>query len=220
MYKTRARAQTHFPSVLLTLISIIQALALELMWSKIVESDFLWSWGIQSLLGWGMISACFLGILQLWVMYSTMVMGFVWQPFLRDSILPFIIGIQEFMLISLVGSEFSVMWLYVLGSIFVSANWVTHNSLRRARSNDENAQFFVTVKPAGLKDFAPTIALVLTLVLFGLLIEFTDEREWLPLAAILFANIVLLLGLIAMRRLWSSLMGLTENRSADEDESE
>jgi hypothetical protein len=41
MQKMRSRAKTHFPSVLLTLISIIQALALELMWSKIVESDFL-----------------------------------------------------------------------------------------------------------------------------------------------------------------------------------
>lgn len=41
MSKIRTRAQMHFPTVLLTLISIIQALALELMWSKIVESDSL-----------------------------------------------------------------------------------------------------------------------------------------------------------------------------------
>ena len=35
MIKIRTRAQAHFPTVLLTLISIIQALALELMWSKV-----------------------------------------------------------------------------------------------------------------------------------------------------------------------------------------
>jgi len=41
MIKIRTRAQAHFPTVLLTLISIIQALALELMWSKVsgIRSD-------------------------------------------------------------------------------------------------------------------------------------------------------------------------------------
>ena len=66
----------HFPTVLLTLISIIQALALELMWSKIVDSDWLLVLDFQALIGWGMVIAAFLGILQIWVMYSTMVMGF------------------------------------------------------------------------------------------------------------------------------------------------
>ncbi|MBL6906090.1 MAG: hypothetical protein ISR27_11285 [Pseudomonadales bacterium] len=80
MSKIRTRAQTHFPTVLLTLISIIQALALELMWSKIIDSDWLLVLDFQALIGWGMVIASFLGILQIWVMYSTMVMGFIWQP--------------------------------------------------------------------------------------------------------------------------------------------
>jgi len=46
--KIRARAQAQFPGVLLTLISIIQALALELMWSKIMENPFLWQWSFSS----------------------------------------------------------------------------------------------------------------------------------------------------------------------------
>ncbi len=56
MNKMRARAQTQFPTVLLTLISIIQALALELMWSKIAESDFLWTLDINAIIAWGMLS--------------------------------------------------------------------------------------------------------------------------------------------------------------------
>ena len=77
------------------------------MWSKIIDSDWLLVLDFQALIGWGMVIASFLGILQIWVMYSTMVMGFIWQPQLRDSIVPFIIGIQQFMLIALIGEEFS-----------------------------------------------------------------------------------------------------------------
>jgi len=42
-----------FPAVLLTLISIIQALAMELMWSKIMNSDFLFSGDFSALIIWG-----------------------------------------------------------------------------------------------------------------------------------------------------------------------
>ena len=208
MQKMRSRAKSHFPSVLLTLISIIQALALELMWSKIVESDFPWSWGFPALIGWGMIGVSFLGILQIWIMYSTMVMGFVWQPLLRDSIIPFIIGIQEFLLITLISDQFSALWLYVLGSLFVIANWVSHNSLQRARLDPENEAFLSKTEPATLRDFGPAIGIVSSLVLFGIMIDLTGDQSWIPLGAIAFANIALLMQIVASRRLWQNLMGL------------
>jgi len=206
MNKMRERAQIQFPTVLLTLISIIQALALELMWSKLVESDWLWSWSMQAFVGWGMFSVTLLGILLIWVTYSTMVMGFIWQPYLRDSILPFIIGIQEFMLVSLIGAEFSVIWLYVLASIFISVNWVTHNSLRRARQYEENDEFFGSRQPATLRDFLPSMTVIAGFVIFGISIEISGNQSWLPLLAIAIANSVVVFQLISLRRLWRSIM--------------
>ena len=99
MSKMRSRALTQFPTVLVTLVSIIQALALELMWSKIISSDYLWNLTIESVIAWGTISVSLLGILQIWVLYSTLVIGFTWRPTLRDSILPFLLGIQEFTMV-------------------------------------------------------------------------------------------------------------------------
>ena len=215
MNKIRTRAQIHFPTVLLTLISIIQALALELLWSKIVESDWLWNFGVQAIIGWGMILAVILGILQIWVMYSTMVMGFIWQPYLRDSIVPFFIGIQEFMLVTLIGEEFSTLWLYVLGSIFVSGNWVSHSSFRRARQDPENDDFFGRLKPATLRDFWPAISIVSGLVVFGIAIGVTQNETWLPLLALFFANGVLIFQTFSFRRLWRSIMGLNEPAQAE-----
>ncbi|MFT7470245.1 MAG: hypothetical protein ACI8XU_000133 [Kiritimatiellia bacterium] len=209
MSKIRTRAQVHFPTVLLTLISIIQALALELMWSKIVESDWLWNFDMQALIGWGMILAAFLGILQIWVMYSTMVMGFIWQPYLRDSIIPFIIGIQQFMLIALIGEEFNTLWLYILGSIFITGNWVSHSSFKRARQDPENDEFFGKMNPATLRDLWPVMSIVMGLVVFGITIDVVQNLTWLPLVALVFANAVLIFQTFMFRKLWRSIMGLT-----------
>ena len=216
MNKIRTRAQVHFPTVLLTLISIIQALALELLWSKVVESDWLWNFDVPALIGWGMLIAAFLGILQVWVMYSTMVMGFIWQPYLRDSIIPFIIGIQQFMLIALIGEEFNTLWLYVLGSIFISGNWISHSSFRRARQDPENDEFFGRTKPATLRDFWPAMSIVLALVAFGIAIDLTQNRTWLPLVALVISNGVLIFQTFVFRRMWRSIMGLNDSNVHDE----
>lgn len=217
MNKIRTRAQFHFPTVLLTLISIIQALALELLWSKIVESDWLWAFDMPALIAWGMIMAAFLGILQIWVMYSTMVMGFIWQPYLRDSIIPFIIGIQQFMLVALIGEEFNTLWLYVLGSIFITGNWVSHSSFRRARQDPENDEFFGRTKPATLRDFWPAMTIVSTLVVFGIALDVTQNETWLPIAALLFSNGVLIFQTFVFRRMWRSIMGLNVQNETTEE---
>ena len=155
-----------------------------------------------------MLVTAFLGVLQIWVMYTTMVMGFVWQPYLRDSILPFIIGIQEFLLISLIGEEFSVWWLYVLASVFATANWVMHNSLKRARQEPQNAQFFANLQPATLRDFLPAISIISVFLILGIIVSITGNRSWLPLGAIVIAIVVLMVQIRGVRKLWRSLMGM------------
>ena len=134
MNNMRKRAMAQFPIILLTLVSIIQALALELVWGVIIEADYLWALTLNALVAWGTISVTLLCILQIWVLYSTMVIGFTWRPSLRDSILPFFLGLQEFVLISFIGPTFSALWLYVLATMFLFANYIAHLTFRRARS--------------------------------------------------------------------------------------
>ncbi len=209
MNRMRARALTHFPSVLLTLISIIQALALELLWSEVVDNPWLFEADLDAFIGWGMVAACFLGVLLIWIIYATMVMGFKWLPYLRDSILPFVLGIQQFMLVSIVAEQFSPLWLYVLASVFVSANWVTHNSLRRARQEPENAVFFNRVAPATLRDFLPAFAIVFAFVSLGVAIEILALPA-LALISVLLANGILLFQLFSLRHLWREIMNTSE----------
>lgn len=206
MNEMRVRAQRQFPIVLLTLISIIQALALELLWTKVIESDYLWIFDVRVIVAWGMLSVTLMGILQIWVMYSTMVIGFTWRPSLRDSIIPFILGIQQFMLVSLISPNFNVLWLYVLASVFIVGNWVAHITFRRARMDPTNELFFKHRAPATLGDFAWPMVIVVVLVLFGIVSTILGNPSWIALAAIVFANITLAAQIVSSRRLWNSMM--------------
>lgn len=211
MSKVRQRAQEHFPAVLLTLISIIQALALELLWGKITGTDSLWQIDMAALVDWGMVSVTLLGILQIWIMYSCMVMGFVWLPGLRDSIFPFVIGLQEFMLVSLIGTEYEGLWLLVLASIFLSANVITHLSFKRARQEPANEAFFRSRKPATWRDFNWAVSVVLMLTAFGIVSSMVDSGSLLLLAAMTLANVVLLVQIFATRRLWRAIISLPDD---------
>jgi len=211
MSNLRERAQEHFPAVLLTLISIIQALALELLWGKITGTESLWQADMVALVDWAMVSVTFLGILQIWIMYSCMVMGFVWLPGLRDSIFPFIMGLQQFMLVSLIGTEYEGLWLLVLASIFLSANIITHLSFKRARQEPANELFFRDRKPATLKDFRWAGSVILVLTVLGTVSTIIDSGSLLLLAAMTLSNIVLLVQIFAVRRLWRVIISLADS---------
>lgn len=64
------RAKAHFPTVLLTLLSIVQALALELMWSHLAENAYLYAWTPVAVLGWLQLATTLLGVLLIWLIYA------------------------------------------------------------------------------------------------------------------------------------------------------
>lgn len=206
----RNKVLSQFPLVLLTLISIIQALALELMWTKIISADYLGDFSLSTLVTWGMISVTLMGILQLWITYSTLVIGFTWRPGISDSIIPFVIGIQEFLMIDLISESFNVLWLYVLASLFIVGNWVAHTTFKRARLEPENKGFFRNRKAASLKDFRGAITIIALLVVFGMLITVLENSDWVALLAMLIANGALIYQMLNSNRLWNDIMAVDE----------
>ncbi len=213
--RMKSRVRIQFPAVLLTLISIIQALALELLWSKTTGSEFLFEPSLAAAVGWLSVLAVFFGILQIWLMYTTLVMGFEWQPLLRDSIFPFIIGVQEFMLVELISEGFNPLWLVILASIFISANYITHVSYRRARAEEANAFFFAGVEPATWRDFILVAFIILVLLAFAAAIALVPGAGSLPLWALVFVLIILAVQLEFARRLWRAVIGEAESRAKD-----
>ncbi len=160
MNSIRIRAKEHFPSVVLTLLSIVQALALELLWSHLHEADYLFEPTWIAAVSWLQIVATLLGIILIRVVYSGNVMRFRWVPSTSDSVLPFFIGLTEFMLIETLGPDQIGLWLIFMAVTFGLMNWVAHATMRQARMDGDNDEYFDKMRPAKLRDFYPGIAIV------------------------------------------------------------
>ena len=93
MDSIRERAADQFPTVLITLLSIIQALALEFLWDHIHHRPDLYQMGWPAVAGWLQITATFNGLILIWLVYAGMVMRFRWIPTTGDSVLPFFVGL-------------------------------------------------------------------------------------------------------------------------------
>jgi hypothetical protein len=72
----RSRAKEQLPAVLLTLVSIVQALSLELLWSAVRERESLDAGDFAALVEWVQVTATFLGVLVIWVIHASQVMRF------------------------------------------------------------------------------------------------------------------------------------------------
>ncbi len=203
MKAIRNRAKEHMPMVLLTLLSIVQALALELLWSHIGDRSDLYVWGFDALIGWLQVCTCLTGLIQIWLIYSTTVMRFSWVPSIPDSVWPFVIGILEFIMISSMGPDTLAQWCIVLALLFAIMTAGTHSVMRRARQDPDNADFFATITPARLKDFSSQIAAVSGLTLFGIYFWWSGSSGWVAVFALLFALGFLAYQILNTTRFWA-----------------
>ena len=201
--KLSNRVKDQLPTVLLTLLSIVQALALELLWghastqASLFEGTTLTLW-----LEWLQLVATFIGVLLVWLIYSSMVMRFRWVPTTGDLVFPFLVGILEFLMIELLGSHVLGPWLVVLGVIFAIMTWASQMTYRRARLDPENSDFFGNTPPASAKDFLMAGIVVLMLVGTGIVIWALAHQGWFAIIAILGAIGALLMQMYLTDLFW------------------
>lgn len=188
MNEMRERTKEHFPSVLLTLLSMVQALALELLWTHLHETDYLYEWSRMALISWIQIVATFIGLVLIWVIYASNVMRFRWVPVTSDSVYPFLVGILEFMLIETLGPDEIGQWLIIFALIFAMMVWVSHRTMRRARLDGDNDVHFRKIEPAQLHDFYPHIASVAVLAVSGIYVLISGGAGGFALLALLATN--------------------------------
>lgn len=189
--KTRVRAKTIFPTVLLTLLSIVQALALELMWAHVTEHTYLYDGSFAAVLGWLQIAANLLGVFLVWLIYSDLVLRLSWVPTTTDALFPFLIGIMEFVLISTLGASTIGIWFVILSVLFAAMTWVTQNTMRRARADEDNHAFFDGISPATLRDHLFSALPVVLLALVGLTLWWSDNQGWPAMVALVAVNLLL-----------------------------
>lgn len=141
----RTRAKAQFPSVLLTLTSIIQAIALESLWSRfssLAEPGGFLAIPVES---WLQATAMLLAIIVLWIYYAQLVMRLVWVPRLADSLIPFALGIAQFLAIDTLGRGGIALWLAPFPLIFLLCfagwNWTVSHAMEEPENADLIAAF-------------------------------------------------------------------------------
>ncbi len=200
MKTIRDRAKENLPMVLLTLLSIVQALALELLWSQVRESAYLFEMTWTAMLTWIQIGTSFLGIVVIWLVYASTAMRFRWVPSTSDSVYPFIIGLLEFILVETLAPEHMEWWFVCLSIIFGLMTWISHRTMRRARLDADNDEFFADLAPATARDFVPAFVIVSVLVLAGTYLAITGDRGIVALVAVMIAFAGLVRQLIVAAR--------------------
>ncbi len=211
------RAKELLPSIILTILSMIQALALELFWSKIKDSPYLWQGGSEALVGWLQLLVMLVGILLIWVFYVSFVLRFTWLPSLEDTLIPFLIGLLEFAMIDVMSPDLVSIWFVLLAVVFSVATLGSHLTMRQARRDPANDYFFAKVKPANWRDYRATIVVVTVFCLFGVALWVTDNHSVLAIAFLLTALAALGYRFLQASRYWMhSLAPQSDHRSGEE----
>jgi len=187
MDRNTQRARDLLPTILITVLSMIQALALELYWSKLGDSEYLWHGGWQAAIGWLQVIAIFMGILLIWLLYVSTVLRFSWLPAMEDTVIPFFIGVLEFAMIDLLDPAMLGPWFLILAAVFALSTGANHMVMRRARRDPVNAYFFDGLAPATWRDYTESIAVIISLALLGVVLWLSDTPPLLAIGALLLA---------------------------------
>lgn len=192
MKAIRERTKEHMPTVLLTLLSIIQALSLEFLWSHMKESPYLFEMSWDACLYWTQIGATFLGIVQIWIVYSSNALRFRWVPRTSDSVFPFLVGLFEFALIESLGPGNLGWWFGSFGILFALMTWIDHSIMRHARNDGSNREFFDQFERATLKDFVPAIGIFIVVETVAFMLMFNGGGGVFTLLALVGATMLVL----------------------------
>ena len=193
--------------VLLTLLSIVQALALEFLWDHTRHQTEIFEISVVALLGWLQFAVSLNVIILIWLMYAGMLMRFRWTPTVTDSIWPFFIGLIQFLMIETMGAGNLALWIIVLALIYGTTDFINHRAMKRARTDPANREFFDLFLPATLRDFAPQITVVIALILAGSWIWFSGQNGWFAICTLVGSLIGLGYETHRTARYWNISMG-------------
>ena len=209
MHHNLQRARDLLPAIIITVLSMIQALALELFWTRFQGSEYLWQSDMTAVIGWLQLLLMLLVIVQIWLFYVSLMLRFSWLPAMTDTVVPFLIGLLEFLLIDLMGPDTMGPWFIVMAALFGICINATHVAHRRARRDPANDYFFRQMPRASWRDYLGSAVIITILALLGAAIWLTGNRDWLALGALLFGLGAIAYQLFMTQKYW--MHTLSEN---------
>jgi hypothetical protein len=111
MESIRRRAMELFPSTYMTMVSLIEAIALELLVGRLQSMPRADGFSSAVLIGWLQIAFMFEVVLGVWIAYAILSTAARWITTFRDSAVVFALGIWQFLAIGWIGEVPSHYWL-------------------------------------------------------------------------------------------------------------
>jgi hypothetical protein len=201
------RARELLPSVLLTLLSVVQALALETLWSSARESPFLLAGDLLAWTGWLHALAVFQGIVVIWLFYISTVMRFSWVPSTRDSVAPFVLGALELSMIQLIEPSLLPYWYYTLALTFALSTWVSNSMFRAGLHDAANAGILEMLPQASRFDSLAPPIFVAAIAGLGIAVHVAGVGGVTALICAGLANALLLLQAWVIQSYWRQWVG-------------
>lgn len=194
MQDITSRVKHNVPALVLTLLGIMQAFALELLWSFIVETPYLFALTWQALLSWLQVSITLIGTILVWVSYATNVTRFLWVPTMQEFVMPFAVGLIQFSIIQMLTVQLIGPWMVLVAVLILTINWIAHSTMRKARLDGDNSDFFTGTTTASWRDFQLAIGSIALLLVYGI-------YEWVfaPFNAATLSILLITLGLLLVQ---------------------
>ena len=202
MNPIRQRVKANVPAVVLTLLGIIQAFAVDLLWSFVVADSEIYQLSLPALITWLQILSLVAGMLMIWLIYAMNVSRFVWVPTMSEFVTPFWVGFLQVLSIHCLKFDNPGAWFISFALIIATMNWIAHVTMKRARSDPDNAAFFDQRGKAELSDFYPVIALIVVIASSGLGFILFGFVDWLVLVLLLVCFASLVGQFLQLRRWW------------------
>ncbi|MEP4484636.1 MAG: hypothetical protein ABJ013_03300 [Halioglobus sp.] len=219
MDNIRSRARQQLPSVMLTLLSIVQAIALESFWSNLLELNLTLSLTLLNFTAWMLSIVTLLLIVLVWLVSVSLVMRFEWTPSVTDLTQPFFVGLGQLLLIEAMTPERISAWLAVLALFFLFVYFSNQGAYRRARQDPINSQFFATLQPATWRDHLPNLLYIALLGAWAGWLFFNPGLGWISTIALTVCAAVCAVQLRTLTVFWRISMGQADTaaptKSAD-----
>lgn len=207
MENIRSRARQQLPSVMLTLLSIVQAIALESFWSNALELNLSLSPTLLNITAWLLSIVTLLLIVLIWLVSVSLVMRFEWTPSVTDLTQPFFVGLGQLLLIEAMMPQRISAWFAVLALFFMFVYFSNQSAYRRARQDPTNSQFFATLQPATWRDHLPNLLYIGLLGAWAGWLYLSPGLGWISTIALITSAVVCAGQLRSLTVFWRHSMG-------------
>jgi hypothetical protein len=189
MRSPREKALTQFPAMYITLVSVVQAIALEALAARAIAVAPGFNLHGGTALVWLQVLLLGQTVFYVWISYTLLVTLAQWVFRVFDFGAAFAVGVMQFVAIEFIGRDSVQGFLVVVGLGFVVGAWVSHSNTGAAAKSEDN-QHVIRILPRGRLTLLLVAVGVLGVV--GVIVSRLGVGAW-PIALVLAACNALLL---------------------------